>query len=562
VKARELSTPLFSLLTPFLLAARNRFLPAGRPSLRALGIVLFSAAVATGLYLIARRVLGYFHAQSELGIILSLKIFEMTWIVLFAMVLFSCMVAAVSTLFLSKDNEILFAAPVPPARLFAMRYTTTSLYAGWMLFLFMLPVLLAYGQVFAAGPGYWLLLPLALLATILTATGAGMLLTIILVNLFPARRTKDIVLYLSVCFGVLIYLMFRLLRPEELVNPDNYGHFIEYLSALSAPTAPYVPAAWAANLLSLYLLDRELDLLLAALLLITPAALFILGEGAMARWFFRGYSKSCESFGGDSRFGSRAAAYRPRPWRWIFHKEAKSFLRDSTEWAQLFMVGALIVVYLYNFKILPLDRAFIGEEYLANLIAFLNIGLTAFVCASLAGRFVFPAVSAEGGAIVLLQSAPLSMRAYLLRKYLFYLPPFTVLALLLILFSNHLLGVSGPIWWISLGIIMPLTWALPAIALGFGAIYADFKAANRAATAGGWGALLFLLTAMSFAIISIGGVAYPAWRILRGWLRHGFLAPGDLPLLLGALLLATLLAAAVGIFFFLKGAKALDSLAR
>ena len=173
MKARDLSTPRFSLLTPFLLAARNRFLPAGRPSFRALGIVLFSAAVATGLYLIARRVLGYFHAQSELGIILSLKIFEMTWIVLFAMVLFSCMVAAVSTLFLSKDNEILFAAPVSPARLFAMRYTTTSLYAGWMLFLFMLPVLLAYGQVFAAGPGYWLLLPLALLATILTATGGG-----------------------------------------------------------------------------------------------------------------------------------------------------------------------------------------------------------------------------------------------------------------------------------------------------------------------------------------------------------------------------------------------------
>ncbi|ADH86088.1 putative ABC transporter permease subunit [Desulfurivibrio alkaliphilus] len=552
---------MFNLLRPFLLSARHYLLPGGRPGGKGLGILLFSLAVAVALYLLAIRVITYFQAQSELGIILSLKIFEMAWILLFAMVMFSAMVTSVSTIFLSKDNEIVFAAPLPPARIFTMRYLTTSFYTGWMLFLFMLPLLLAYGQVFGAGHLYWPLLVPTLLATILSATGAGLLFTIILVNLFPARRTKDIVLYLSICFGILIYLMFRLLRPEELVNPDNYGHFIEYLSALSAPAAGYLPPAWSANLLSLYLLDRELDLLLLAVLLLTPVALFFLGEAAMNRWFFRGYSKSCESFGGGRRFAGRLTSYRPQPWRRIFHKEAKTLLRDSTEWAQFFMVGALIIVYLYNFKILPLDRAFIQEEYLANLIAFLNIGLSTFVCASLAARFVFPAVSAEGGAMVLLQSSPLSMRSYLLRKYLFYLPPFTFLALLLILLSNHLLGVTGPMWWIALALVLPLAWALPALALGFGSIYADFKAENRAATLGGWGAWLYLLSAMSLIIATIAASTYPAWRLLRNWLRHGAPAPGDLPLLLAALLLAALFSAAVAGFFFLKGAKALDHLA-
>lgn len=280
----------------------------------------------------------------------------------------------------------------------------------------------------------------------------------------------------------------------------------------------------------------------------------------MNRWFFRGYSKSCESFGGGSRFGAGLAAYRPRPWRGIFAKEGKSFLRDSTEWAQIFMVGALIVVYLYNFKILPLDRSFIREEYLANLLAFLNIGLSAFVCASLAARFVYPAVSAEGGAIVLLQSSPLSMGSYLWRKYLFYWPPFTILALLLIVLSNHLLGVTGPIWWFSLGIILPLTWAIVAMALGLGAVYADFKAENRAAVLGSWGAVVFLLTALSFAIVLIAGAAWPAWRLVRGWLRHGVLAPGDLWLLAAGLGFALLFSLTAGLFFFLKGAKALTTL--
>lgn len=542
---------MLNLLAPFLLALRNRLLPGGRPGWRGVGMALFSLALALALYLVAVRVVGHFQGQSELGIILSLKIFEMAWILLFAMVVFSCMVAAVSTLFLSQDNEILFAAPLTPARLFALRYLTTSLYAGWMLFIFMLPILLAYGQVFQAGPLYWPLLPVSLLGVILAATGLGLLATIVLVNLFPARRTKDIVLYLSVCFGILIYLMFRLLRPEELVNPDNYGHFVEYLAAISTPAASYLPPSWAASLLSLQLLEREMDWLLLGLLLLTPVALFILGEAAMNRWFFRGYSKSWESFGGGRKMGSRRMG--------IMAKEGKTMLRDSTEWAQLFMVGALIIVYLYNFKILPLDRAFIREEYLANLLAFLNIGLSGFVCASLAARFVYPAISAEGGAMALLQSSPLSMKSYLWRKYFFYWPPFTILALLLISLSNHLLGVAGPIWWLSVGVILPLTWAVLAMALGLGAVYADFKAENRAATLGGWGAMVFLFSALSFEIVLIFGAAWPAWRVVRGWLQHGGLAAGESWLLAASLGFAGLFSLLVGSFFFKRGVKALEA---
>ena len=40
------------------------------------------------------------------------------------------------------------------------------------------------------------------------------------------------------------------------------------------------------------------------------------------------------------------------------------------------MIGALVVVYLYNFKVLPVERSLFEEEYVTNLISFLNIGLT------------------------------------------------------------------------------------------------------------------------------------------------------------------------------------------
>jgi len=546
------------LLQPFLLSAKNRFFPKKRLPFRTLGVIFFSLAVCLVLYRLVVKVVTYFHSQSELGIILSLKIFQMAWITMFAMLIFSCMVSAVSTLFLSQDNEIIFAAPVAKSDIFFMRYITTSIYTSWMMIVFSIPIFAAYGTVFKAGILYWPLMLGTIIATAAIASTFGMGLTVVLVNIFPAKRTKDIILYLSICFGIFIYLIFRLMRPEDLVNPDKYGHFIDYLSSLATPAAPYIPAAWASNLLSYYLLDREIDFLLAALLIITPLTLFFLGEWAMERWFLSGFTKSQESFGGYRRFFSRSK-YRRSTLQWIFRKEAKLFLRDSAEWSQLFMIAALVIVYLYNFKVLPVERSMFEEEYVTNLISFLNIGLTGFVIASLAARFVYPSIGAEGGSFYIIMSSPLSTARYILHKYLFYVVPFTCLALVLLVVSNQLLKIEGPMWWISVITGLIITWTVLAMALGFGAIYADFKAENRAAALGGLGAILFLFTAIAFemAIIFLGGS--PVYRVMRAWLRSGVLEPHALITLVGWILASVAISLFLALFFIWKGVRRLEA---
>ena len=547
-----------TLLQPFLFTTKNRFFPKNKVPFRTLGILVFSLAVCLVLYQIVVKVVTYFHSQNELGIILSLKIFQMAWITMFAMLVFSCMVSAVSTLFLSQDNEIIFAAPVTNSEIFFMRYVTTSIYTSWMMVVFSIPIFAGYGAVFEAGLMYWPLMLLAILTTAAIATTFGMGLTVLLVNLFPAKRTKDIILYLSICFGIFIYIIFRLLRPEDLVNPDKYGHFIDYLSSLATPAAPYIPAAWASNMLSYYLLDREIDLLLAGLLIVTPITLFFLGEWAMESWFLSGVTKSQESFGGYRRFFSRVK-YRCSSMQWIFRKEAKLFLRDSAEWSQLFMIAALVVVYLYNFKVLPVDRSMFAEEYVINLISFLNIGLTGFVVASLAARFVYPSIGAEGGSFYIIMSSPLSAGRYILHKYLFYVLPFTALALILLAVSNRLLNIEGPMWWISVVTGLIITWTVLAMALGFGAIYADFKAENRAAALGGMGAILYLFTAIAFemAVIFLGGS--PVYRVMRGWLRNGVMPTTDLLTLVGWALTSIAISLFLALFFVRTGIKKLET---
>lgn len=512
------------LFQPWLRSTLNRFFPNRRPSFGAVAIVLLGGAVCLLIYLGSSKVLGYFHAQNELGILLSLKILQMAWITLFVMLIFSAMVIAVSSLYLSEDNDILLAAPIRPREIYLVRFFTTSVNTSWMVLIFSLPVFGAYGRVFTAGPLFWPLLLLAVPAVAITASAFALLLTVTIVYLFPAKRTKDIALYLSLCFGLFLYLIFRLMRPEDLVNPEQFGQFIEYFSAISAPTGPWVPAGWAAELLSRYLLDREVDWLRAGLLVTTPLVLYFLGEMAMDRLFFTGYSKSQESFGGHRRF--RPIAHGHGRLAWLLRKELRLFTRDSSEWSQFFMIGALIVVYLYNFKALPLDRSPLPTVTISNLIAFANIGLCGFIAASLATRFVYPAIGGEKGAFYLIGCSPLSLARFLWYKYLFYFTPFTLLTVILILASNELLQISGPMWWISLFTALLITWTVLGLGLGFGAYFADFKAENRTAAMGP-GAILFLFTAVFYELLVIGLAIVPTFRVVRRAIKNLPMLPGD-----------------------------------
>ena len=548
----------FTLLWPMFLTAKNRFFPSGKISQKSIGIVLFCIGLCYAIFNITLRVVTYFHMQDELGIILSLKVFQMAWILIFIMLIFSSMVSSISSIYLSEDNEIVFSAPISTVNLFFMRYISGTIYTSWMMIIFSLPIFATYGIVFQTPVTYWFLMVPTLLSITLTSTCLSTLLTIVLVKFFPARHTKDIILYLSLCFGVLIIFLIRLLQPEDMVYYDKYGHLVDYLSKISKPVAPYLPASWASKFLSLYLLDLEIDWLLFSLLLLTPMVLYILGEWCMKVWFFSGYSKSQESFGGRHRFAKKQL-YKPGIWKWIFNKESKVFLRDSVEWSQLFMIAALVVIYLYNFKLLPIEQGALSEQFIINLISFLNIGLAGFIMTALSARFVFSSIGSEGGAFYHIKSSPISLRRFLLYKYFFYAIPFTILSLTLIIMSNRILQVEGPMWWISVSTNLFITWVVVGLALAFGSIYADFKAENKTVAMGSMGAILFLLCATAFQIIIIFVGANPIYRIMKRWLNNYAFNSVDLYLLILWIIVSVLLSLGMVVYLFKKGIYTLEN---
>jgi ABC-2 type transport system permease protein len=198
----------------------------------------------------------------------------------------------------------------------------------------------------------------------------------------------------------------------------------------------------------------------------------------------------------------------------------KTFLRDNTQWSQLLLIAALVVVYLYNYSVLPLDRARMPTFYLQNLISFLNMGLAGFVLAAIGARFVFPAVSAEGFSFWIMQTSPLSLERLLWSKFFFYVAPLLLLGLVLAIASNVLLQVSPFMRWLTPITVSSMVFGITALGIGMGAAFPNFKAENMAQVATGFGGLLYMILAMSFIAVVIVLEAGPVYTLFMAHVRR------------------------------------------
>jgi ABC-2 type transport system permease protein len=200
-------------------------------------------------------------------------------------------------------------------------------------------------------------------------------------------------------------------------------------------------------------------------------------------------------------------------------KEMKTFFRDQTQWPQLLLLVALIVIYVYNFSVLPLEKSPVKTIYLQNVIAFLNMGLAAFVLTAVAARFVFPAVSLEGEAFWIVRAAPISLRSFLWIKFFVYSGPLLILAEILIVATNIMLHVTTFMMWLSTATMLFMVPGIVALGVGLGATYPDFKSENPAQAVTSFGGLLFMLFSAGFIGLVIVLEAGPVYTYFMSGVR-------------------------------------------
>jgi ABC-2 type transport system permease protein len=341
----------------------------------------------------------------------------------------------------------------------------------------------------------------------------------VLVNVFPARRTRDILSVIAVLAAGGIVLLFRVVRPERLANPEQFRSLVDFVAVLRTPTSPLLPSEWASEAVMSWLQFR-LDYLPLYLLWSTAAVAVVFGA-LMHRWLYvKGFSKAQESAERWARSGMlhRVSMSALQPLgilrRELVLKEVRLFFRDTTQWSQLILLAVLVVVYVFNIKYLPLR----GEGitfFLVNVVPFLNLVLAGFVLASIAARFIFPGVSLEGRTLWLLRSSPMSMRDLLWSKFWVGTLPLLLLAVGIVGVTNYMLAVSPFMFGVSLFSIVLMTFAVSGLAIGFGTLYPQFETENAAQIPTSFGGLLFMMS----AIAVIAGVVVLEARPVYSYLQ-------------------------------------------
>ena len=511
---------LLHLLRPKYLTARARAMAGekGRAArwllLGAFG-VLFWAVIFTLLY----RLLRYFKGVPEIGPLLAGKLLGLILVGFFSILLLSNIITALTTFFLARDLDLLVAAPVDWLRMYGAKLLETLLHSSWMVILMAVPIFTAYGVVYEGG---WLYGPVAVatfVPLLIIPTVLGSAITLLLVNIFPARRTRDILSVIAVLAAGGIVLLFRLVRPEKLARPEGFRSLVDFITVLRTPASPLLPSEWAQRGIMAWL-DYRTDLLPHYLLWSTAAAAIVLGAIIQFALYTKGFSKAQESAQrfARGRVMRSVVGFVLRPAgtlrRELVLKELRLFFRDTTQWSQLILLAVLVVVYVFNIKFLPL-RGDGMTFFLVNVVPFLNLALSGFVLASIAARFIFPGVSLEGRTWWLLRSSPMALRDLLWSKFWVGTMPLVILALGIVGVTDHLLGVSEFMFAVSLFTILFMTLALSGLAIGFGTLFPQFETENAAQIPTSFGGLLFMMTSVGL----IGGVIFLEARPVYSYLR-------------------------------------------
>ncbi len=505
------------LLSPKWKIARVRAASAGEGNLaRAVVLALLGSGFFFAAFAISRKLLIYFKGAEDIGAILAAKVLAMLLLAFSSILLLSNVIGALSSGFLARDLDQLSAAPVPSHSLYGARLVETGVHANWMVMLLLLPLLSAYGAVYQGGPAFVGFALLVFAPFFVIPTALGSLLTLLLANVFPARRTRDILSVVTVLAIATLLVMFRMARPEQLVKPEGFENFMDFVAAIDTPSSPWLPSEWASDAIMGYLRGGPVS---GVLMRLWGAASGLLVAGLVAHRLLwpRGFSAAQEGAGKRSAVSvrpliDRVFAWLPAHRRELVLKELKIFARDTTQWSQLILLFVLLVVYVANVRYLPLT----GDGMtvlLRQLVPFLNLAVAGFVLASIAGRFVFPSVSLEGRALWLLRSSPLAMRDLLWAKFWVGAVPLMLLAIVLVVATNLLLDVSPFVHAVSTAAIACLVFPLTAMALTFGTFYPQYDAENAAQIPTSFGGLLFMLS----AIVLIAAVAYGTGRPAARW---------------------------------------------
>ncbi|HEX3579537.1 MAG TPA: hypothetical protein VHY33_13315 [Thermoanaerobaculia bacterium] len=391
----------------------------------------------------------------------------------------SAMTAAIGAFFSDLDLDILHAAPLSKTRIVVSRWGKTFAQSATMVYIFIAPMFVAFSRRYHTPVRFYpiALANLALLLVIPVTLGA--LVIIVLVRFVPIQRVSQIVATIAVIVLTVAVIAFRMSRPERLFASINTDDVTRVLRSVELPSLDRYPGTALADSM-VAMGDERPASVLPPKIAVTALVLFGAFILIARRIYFPAFVRARESMAPSALGAASLTNFIDRllkpfapPARAMIGKEVRILTRDVAQWSQLFLFVALLFLYLYNIRMLPL-----GGDARATIVAYANLGMAGFVVAAICLRFAYPAISNEGKAFWMLQSAPVSYRRLLMVKVLVYGAPLTIVSILLTTVANILLDANRVVWTFTLIGASMLGVTLVSLGVGLGALAPDFNAEN------------------------------------------------------------------------------------
>ena len=498
-----------ALLWPRIAGQRNRLRkasPGERRTIQLFGVLGFLAWL--GLFALFGWLVDTAYGVEVFGPIITRRLLEMLLIGLFSLLAFSNTIAAISSFYLSDDLELLLSLPVRREVFFYARLTDTLVQSSWMVVFFGAPVFTAYGYAYGAGPSYAMAVLAVLPGFVLLPAGIGVTTASLLVSGMPAQRVREAMAFLGVLALGAILILVRLLRPERLVNAEDFRSLAAYVAELQTPAPLFFPPRWAVEVIEATLKNKGLPWLELGLL--TTGGVAAVGVARLVTHTVYDQARAKAQAARAARLARSGlldqvlrvwTAPLPPVAAAIVTKDVKAFFRDPSQWSQLFVVAAIIVIAMASASAMPTDY-FNGPvgQYLREALSFGALAMVGFITASLSARFQFTAVSLEARAFWIVRTAPLRPTELLLAKVWPGLLPMVLIGEVLALGIGQILGAGPVVMAVAAFSALAMALGISGLAVGMGALYPDFKADNAARVAASPPAMLFMLASMGLVL--------------------------------------------------------------
>jgi ABC-2 type transport system permease protein len=408
-----------------------------------------------------------------LGLLRNLlaMVFLVACVVLFS----SSMTAAIGAFFSDLDLDVYHAAPRGKLAIALSRWWKTLAQSAAIVFAFLIPLFIAFAQQYALPPVFYASAILNLFLLLTVPVSLACITILLLVRWFPVRHVHQIVATIAMLILTIAVVAFRMSRPERFFTEINTDDVVRVLQKIELPSMNVYPSTALAELMT-----QRIPFAVAPRIAITATIFFALFVLVARFAYFKAFVRARESMAPvalgsafATRVIDRALARFDVQTRALVAKEVRTLARDVAQWSQLFLMAALLFIYLYNIRMLPL-----GGDARATIVAYANLGMAGFVIAAICLRFAYPTVSSEGKAFWVVRSAPISYRRFLGVKVAVYSAPLTLLALLLTAFANVILGAGPIVWTFTLIGASLLAVTLVSLGVGLGSLSPNFDAEN------------------------------------------------------------------------------------